>query len=103
MSDPTKDASVRLPTAREVYDAIMGGIEPELVTDQLPLLDAKYANETPVEKTVRMERYGRAFVAYEIAYEAYEQSIRRSADACRKSTRSSQESDDALQADSLLA
>lgn len=58
-----------IPTAEELYDSIMRGIEPELVRDQIPLLDEKYKDETPEQKTARMERYTKAFAAYDIAVE----------------------------------
>jgi hypothetical protein len=58
-------------TGEEVYNMIMGKIEPELVLDQIPLLDEKYKNETEPEKKTRLTRYQKAYAEYEKQYEAY--------------------------------
>lgn len=60
-----------LPTGQEIYDGIMSQIEPDLVTDQLPLLDQKYPNENPEDKAKRMERYKVAFAEYDKKYREY--------------------------------
>ena len=49
----------------ELYDRIMGSIDPELTTAGLAGLREKYANETPQEKAARAERYTRAFEEYQ--------------------------------------
>lgn len=53
----------------DVYDYLMGAIEPELTRAQIPLLDAKYQNETPEQKKARGERYAAAFAQFEHAFE----------------------------------
>lgn len=55
----------------EVYDEIMGKIEPELRTAERPLLAEKYKNETPEEAKVRAERYNKAMAEYEKQYQQY--------------------------------
>ncbi len=55
----------------EVYDQIMGAIEPDLTNAQRPLLIEKYKDETPEQTQVRMERYNQAFAEYEKQYKAY--------------------------------
>ena len=60
-----------MPTGRELYDALMGHIEPELVTNAAKELDAKYANETSEHHAARMKRYDLAFERYEEAYREY--------------------------------
>ncbi len=50
-----------------VYDIVMGLIEPDLMSAQLPLLTEKYAKETPEETIARMERYDRAFALFDKA------------------------------------
>lgn len=55
----------------EVYDQIMGQIEPDLTTTQRPLLTEKYKNETPEEAKVRAERYSKALAEYEKQYQQY--------------------------------
>ena len=43
----------------------MSQIEPELVSSQLPLLDARYAGETDEQKAVRQARYDAAFEEFD--------------------------------------
>lgn len=68
---PSPPAPPKVPTGRELYDALMGHIEPELVTDAAKLLDEKYKNETPEHHTARMKRYDLAFERYETSYCEY--------------------------------
>ena len=51
--------------SNDMYDAIMRGIEPELTSDQIPLLAEKCKSETDEEKKVRAERYTKAFATYD--------------------------------------
>lgn len=60
-----------IPSAAELYDYLMGQIEPELVKKQIPLLKKKYAGETPEARKVRMERYKVAFKKYREALKKY--------------------------------
>lgn len=59
------DAALIIPTGEELYNMLMGKIEPDLVTGQLALLDAKYANETPEQAKARALRYEQAFAEYQ--------------------------------------
>lgn len=59
----------RIPTGQELFDAIMGYIEPELTTEGVKTLDAKYKNETPDQQLERRKRYARAYEQYEKAYQ----------------------------------
>lgn len=60
-----------IPSGEEVYDSIMGGIEPELVTTVLPTLKEKYKDETPAAAKARAERYEKAFAEYDKRYAQY--------------------------------
>lgn len=60
-----------LPTGQEIFDTIMGGIEPELVSGNEAALAATYANETPDQKQERMARYQSAFETYDVRYKEY--------------------------------
>ncbi len=62
-TDSTADNRV---LAEEVYDMIMGEIEPELLRENIPLLDAKYAGQTPEQKEARMQRYATAYKKFDI-------------------------------------
>lgn len=55
----------------EVYDRIMGEIEPELISTSLPTLDQKYKNETPAEGAARQEKYKKAFEEYDKRYQEF--------------------------------
>jgi hypothetical protein len=67
---PTADMPVIL-SGQEIYDMIMSGIEPELTSSQLPLLDEKYVTETEDEKNARADRYEHAFEEYDKQFQAY--------------------------------
>jgi hypothetical protein len=67
--DPELEAL--LPTAEDIYDALMGKIEPDLVSTNLPLLESAYLGETPAQKQVRMARYQKALAAYDKALDAW--------------------------------
>ncbi len=62
---------IQIPTGDELYNILMKGIEPDLTTDQLPLLDGKYKDENPEEATIRAERYQKAFAEYDRQLSAY--------------------------------
>ncbi len=52
---------------------IMAEIEPELMTDSLPNLAAKYVSETKEEERARTERYNKAFALYAEQFQAYQE------------------------------
>lgn len=54
-----------LPDGEQFYDNLMSQIEPELVSAQLPLLDARYAGESEEAKAIRQARYDRAFEEFD--------------------------------------
>ena len=55
----------------EIYNLLMGQIEPDLTTDMLPVLDELYMDETNEEREKRGERYGAAFADFELAYDHF--------------------------------
>lgn len=60
-----------IPSGDEIYDLLMGQIEPELMTDQLPLFEQRCARETKKELRARAERYKQAFDEYDKRFSAY--------------------------------
>ncbi len=58
-------ATEPLLTPQWLYDELMSRIEPDLVSNQLPLLDQKYAGETEEEHAARMEQYAAAYVVFD--------------------------------------
>ncbi len=77
----TKQNSI---AARDVYDMLMMDIEPDLMTDALPLLDAKYANETADEKKARKERYKVAYKKFDQVFAEFMNEIESSARATER-------------------
>ena len=65
MTDPTFTNVDSEELAKQLYDVLMAEIEPDLLLTNIPLLDKKYAGETPEEKAVRMKRY-------EVAYKEFD-------------------------------
>ncbi len=70
----TNQTQVKLPpppnlcrtgTPEWVYNEIMRHIEPDLMLEQLPLLDQRYAAETPIDRLKRMKAYDEAFILYD--------------------------------------
>ncbi|MDA1209042.1 MAG: hypothetical protein O2904_03355 [bacterium] len=59
------------PSGQELYDALMGQIEPELISSELPNMGARYAAETPEDTAKRASRYGQAFLKYQQSYEGF--------------------------------
>lgn len=55
-------------TGTELYDSIMGDIEPELLSANLLLLKEAYANETPDERAARAARYEAAYAEYDARF-----------------------------------
>lgn len=83
-----------IPTGDELYDMLMRNIEPDLTTGQIPLLDAKYKNETPEEAAVRAERYKKAFAEYDLQLSAYLAKLHAKVREYQSSARSSLENDE---------
>ena len=75
-----------------IYDTIMKQIEPELTTSQMPLLEQKYAGETPEQNKARKEKYARAFQAYDEKFRDYRREIEQQAQAYQRSVMAANES-----------
>lgn len=66
---------MQIPATDQFYDAVMGAIEPELTLEQLPLLQEKFAKDSPGEKERRIERYQRALGQYDQRLQEYERTM----------------------------
>ncbi len=64
------------PSGRVIYDAIMGKIEPELVSQNLFKLDELSSRGTKKERSARKRRYVNALRKYRDEYEKYLSSLR---------------------------
>ena len=73
-----------IPSAEELYNSIMRGIEPDLTTENIPGLSKKYAGETPEKKDARMDRYVAAYAAYDKAVAKYLKDLNKQVNAYRK-------------------
>lgn len=57
--------------AKQLYDVLMAEIEPDLMLESIPTLDAKYAGETPQAKAARMKRYEAAYKKFDAEFNAF--------------------------------
>ena len=73
-----------IPSGQQVYDAIMGRIEPELQSTNLPYLAERHQGETPLQKKSRMKRYTKAFKDYDKQYKAWITEVRKKVEVRRE-------------------
>lgn len=57
--------------SEDIYNLVMGRIEPDLTTPMLPLLDDLYMNETKEQRAERAEWYNKVFARFEIDYQTF--------------------------------
>lgn len=74
ITQTTAPSRPQIPHPEEIYNSIMRGIEPELTTEQFPLLKEIYKNEEPSQKAVRIERYKKSFQRFD---EEFQEAIQR--------------------------
>ena len=97
MTQTTTDngkTSFTVPTGDEIYDALMSDIDMDLITVNLPLLDAKYAGESTQERTARFKRYEEAYAKYDEAYAIWIQTLNQSVEQYRHEALRSAEAKD---------
>ena len=87
----------------ELYNMLMRGIEPDLTTDQLPTLDAKYKDETPEQAKTRALRYEKAFKEYEKQLAEYLAQLSGKVHVYQTAARQSAEEDSRTQEGSQLS
>ena len=92
-----------IPTGRELYDALMAHIEPELTSAQAKTLAAKYKNETPENHALRMKRYELAFERCQQSYDEYMQTLDTQVKRYRKEAFTHAEAQDRSQDEDVLA
>jgi len=63
--DQTLTPQYKRAEARRFYDAVMSLLEPELVLESIPTLDAKYAGESAADHEKRMQRYKAAYAKFD--------------------------------------
>ncbi len=57
--------------AKQLYDVLMAEIEPDLMLESIPTLDAKYQGETPEDHAKRMKRYEAAYKKFDAEFNAF--------------------------------
>lgn len=67
---------LEIPTGQELYDKIMGEIEPDLTSAGKKTLAEKYKDETPEQRALRKVRYQQALARYDEAYEGYMRTLK---------------------------
>lgn len=91
------------PTGAELYDQIMGPIEPELLTANIPHLDEQYTDEPPEDRAKRYERYTKAYAKYDEAYAAWHASFHQEVTVYRRDALKSAEQESKSEEVGLLA
>ena len=94
MPDLTTSGTLQIPSGDELYNMLMAKIEPDLMTDQLPLLDQKYNGETPEQAQARAKRYEVAFAEYDKQLAAYLAALEAKVRQYQSTARKSLEHDD---------
>ncbi|MFA7682375.1 MAG: hypothetical protein WCX61_05085 [Candidatus Peribacteraceae bacterium] len=84
----------RIPSGQEIYDGLMGKIEPELLTANLPMLEEQSAHDTPEQKEERMQRYQKAFEEYDRQYQEYIQELTAAVENYKRTALKSMENQD---------
>lgn len=66
-----KQNSTKKSDIKELYNTLMYFIEPELMTDMLPILDSIYKDEPPENKKIRLDWYKEAFEIFAEKYSSF--------------------------------
>lgn len=102
MDDMSTPIAPVLPSGRQIYDTIMGGIEPELVSSTIDELNERYKDEPPAQKAERKARYEAAFAEYDVRYKAYIHQLGEQVHEYRRASLRSTEERDRRQEDDVL-
>lgn len=80
-----------IPEGDDLYDMLMIGIEPELVSENLESIRETANNDTADERKVRADRYAAAFTEYDRRFAAYKRDWERASARYKKQTMASLE------------
>ncbi len=94
---------IQMPAGVDIYDALMGDIELELVSTNLPHLDERYPQETPEARKVRYQRYDKAYAAYEEAFKIWSQDFSQMVAKTKRDILSSAEQQDKQREEEVMA
>jgi hypothetical protein len=85
MTDPSPQAQAQnRALAEEIYDLLMGPIEPDLLLAVIPTLDATYAGETKEQHDARMKRYQAAYRAFDAELAKFMNTVNEQAGVAKK-------------------
>jgi len=88
-----KTISVNFPSGEELYNTLMADIEADLLTQNIPNLNQKYAGETKEQNAERLERYRRAYEKYDEAFASWMQKFDHLVNQYRKEALKMQETE----------
>jgi hypothetical protein len=88
------EGTMKVPQGPDLYDQLMGPIEPELTSQELPGLTAKYAQETQAQSAARAERYEKAFEAYQKQLNVFLEGMNRNAQHYQRTAMATTEKQD---------
>lgn len=93
MTTNSSDAITPSPnqSGQEAYDDIMCGIDAELTSDQIPLLAEKYKDESKEDRVKRVDRYNKAFAAFDTIAAERMKDVQKERDVYRKQALASAE------------
>lgn len=57
--------------SKQLYNAIMADIEPDLLLEHIPYLDELYADENEADHAARMSRYEEAYKKFDTALQSF--------------------------------
>ena len=96
--DPATDKAL----AEQLYDVLMGEIEPDLLLGNIPGLDAKYAGETPEQKDARMKRYEESYKKFDLEFSKFMVDVNDELKTARRAALQEKEEEDRTQESTKL-
>jgi hypothetical protein len=103
MSPMPTDIGTSRGLAEQLYNLLMAEIEQDLLLENIPTLDAKYAGETEGEKATRMKRYEEAYRAFDRSFSAFMGDIYSHVRGSRRSALEEQETEAQTQEQKALS
>ncbi len=102
MPNPSTDDAQNQQIAEQLYDMIMGEIEPDLLLANIPGLDEKYKGESDSEHEARMARYQKAYETFDKKFAEFMTDVHLRAHATKKKARLEQEAQAKTEEDTVL-
>lgn len=102
-ADTTASTDLVFPTGADVYDSIMGNIEPDLLSSNIEKLDAQYEGETEEQRQARYDRYEQAYARYDEEYAIWEANLQQDVVAYRRAALQSAEAESRSEEQNVLA